>query len=124
VLEHVREDELFVREVHRVLKSGRKFIMTTPNGDFLANTNPDHIRHYTRAGLQSLLQKHFRSVSVEYAIAGGYFHKLGLRSWSLYRPVRTAASAAGNVVNAIQSSRAAIKTSALGTHHLLAIAEK
>ncbi len=123
VLEHVEEDEKFVSEVSRVLKPGGKFIMTTPNGDFVQNTNPDHKRHYKRQQLTNLLSKYFSKTEVEYAIAGGRSRKLGLRSWSLKRPVWTLGSAVGNIVNSIQSSRAGIEERAIGTHHLFAVSQ-
>jgi len=124
VLEHVEMDEKFVSEVCRVLKRGGKFIMTTPNGDYVENHNRDHKRHYKRAELVSLLSKYFQTVNVEYAIAGGYYRKLGLRSWSVRHPVQTFLSAFGNLVNSAQSYSSGIKTRAIGTHHLVAIAEK
>lgn len=124
VLEHVEEDGRFVSEVSRVLKPGGIFLMTTPNGDFVQNRNPDHKRHYKLRELEALLRSHFDDVSVEYAIAGGYFRRLGLRSWSPRRPVWTLSSMIGNIVNSAQSSRRDISTQELGTHHLIARAKK
>lgn len=124
VLEHVEEDEKFVNEVSRVLKPGGRFIMTTPNGDFVENHNPDHKRHYRRNQLIELLTRRFEQVDVEYAIAGGYFRKLGLRSWSATKPLRTMSSIFGNVVNSVQSNRKGIRDRAIGTHHLIACAVK
>lgn len=124
VLEHVQDDEKFVSEVCRVLKPGGRFIMTTPNGDFVENKNPDHKRHYKRQQLNGLLEKYFTSVEVEYAIAGGRYRKIGLKAWSLHRPLQTVSSAFGNIVNSYQSSRKDIKDQAIGTHHLIAVAEK
>lgn len=124
VLEHVEEDLQFIRQVHRVLKPNGYFLMTTPNGDFVRNTNPDHKRHYTRIGLQSLLESCFANVLIEYAIPCGVWHRLGLRSWSLRHPGRTALSMVGNLVNAIQSMQSTVKARAIGTRHLLAIAQK
>lgn len=124
VLEHVEDDETFVNEVSRVLKPGGRFIMTTPNGDFVENHNPDHKRHYKRIQLIELLERHFAEVKVDYAIAGGYFRKLGLRSWSASRPLWTISSVVGNIVNSAQSRRRSICKQALGTHHLIAWAEK
>lgn len=124
VLEHVEEDEKFVSEVHRVLKPGGRFIMTTPNGDFVENKNPDHKRHYKREQLTALLERHFATVNVEYAVAGGVYRKLGLKSWSIQHPMQTVSSAVGNIINSVQSSRKNIPQMAVGTHHLFAIAEK
>jgi SAM-dependent methyltransferase len=125
VLEHVEEDRLFLGNVRRVLKPGGVFLMTTPNGDHIATpTNPDHKRHYTREELSSLLASFFAPVEVEYAIEGGRFHSLGLKSWSVKHPVRTALSMLGNAVNAVQSSRPSIKQQSIGTQHLIATAGK
>lgn len=124
VLEHVEADEQFVKEVCRVLKPGGTFLMTTPNGDFVQNTNPDHKRHYTRGQLASLLKDYFSTVEVEYAIKGGTFRKLGLRSWSVKHPAQTALSMIGNVINTVQSARQSLKDQAQGTRHLIATARK
>lgn len=124
VLEHVEEDDLFVEQVFRVLKPGGVFIMTTPNGDWVENKNPDHKRHYKRVELDNLLNRYFDDVSVDYAIVGGKFRKSGLKPWSLNHPITTASSIVGNVVNTIQSSSEQIKDRSEGTHHLIAVAKK
>lgn len=124
VLEHVEEDDLFVKEVSRVLRRGGVFLMTTPNGDWVENKNPDHKRHYTKTELSTLLGRYFDDVAVTYAIAGGRYRKLGLRSWSARHPFRTAASIFGNVINSIQSADGKMEDRAAGTHHLIAIAKK
>lgn len=124
VLEHVEADDRFVSEVARVLRPGGAFIMSTPNGDWVENRNPDHKRHYRRTELESLLTRHFGEVSVEYAIVGGRYRSMGLRPWSLRHPVTTAGSALGNIVNTFQSSGRRIRERAAGTHHLIAVATK
>jgi SAM-dependent methyltransferase len=124
VLEHVEADEKFVSEVKRVLRRGGKFLMTTPNGDWVENKNPDHKRHYKKRQLEDLLRKHFDKVQVEYAIVGGSFRKIGLRPWSVKKPSSIVMGAAANVVNSIQSTRSGISLTAKGTHHLIALAEK
>lgn len=125
VLEHVERDRDFIRNVHRVLRPGGAFLMTTPNGD--SNPvpyNSDHKRHYTRAHLCTLLEEFFDELSVEYAIVGGRARSYGLRSWSLKRPLKTIASMAGNLINAGLSSLPEVRKRASGTKHLIAIARR
>lgn len=124
VIEHVEEDDLFVSEISRVLTPGGVAILTTPNGDFVENHNLDHKRHYKRAELHLLLQRHFSDVTTEYAIAGGKYRRLGLKSWSVRKPTQTVLSAFANIINSVQSSRPGLGASANGTHHLIAIAKK
>ncbi len=123
VLEHVEDDAAFVREVHRVLKPGGAFLMTTPNGDVVPNTNPDHKRHYTRGQLLERLASCFPEVQVEYAVRAGRWRTLGLRSWSARHPLRTAMSMIGNVVNTWQSAHVD-PNEAAGARHLVAVAAK
>jgi SAM-dependent methyltransferase len=124
VLEHVEDDGRFVRHVHRVLKPGGMFVMTTPNGDSVPNHNPDHRRHYTREQLLQLLNSVFASTSVIYAVRGGMWRKLGLKSWSPRRPLQTLLSMTGNIINSWQSSRRQVSTMVHGTRHLFALAKK
>lgn len=124
VLEHVEQDEKFVAEVYRVLKPGGVFLMTTPNGDWVVNKNPDHKRHYQKSQLSGILQKYFDEVSVDYAIRGGRYRRMGLKSWSLKSPLKTLRSIFGNIVNTRQSLNAEVKNSSTGTHHLFALARK
>lgn len=124
VLEHVEEDAEFVKNVHRILKPGGVFFMTTPNGDFVKNTNPDHKRHYKREQLSSLLSSYFESVEVIYAIHSGKFRTLGLRPWSIKHPLRTVLSMSGNVINAFQSANKNLKNQPIGTRNLFARAVK
>jgi len=124
VLEHVEEDVQFLREVHRVVKPGGTFLMTTPNGDTLTNVNPDHKRHYTREQLHRLLSAHFENVDVAYAIPGGAWQTLGMKSWSPRRPCQTLLSMAGNLVTSLRSTRQGIRDQAHGTHHLIAVARR
>jgi SAM-dependent methyltransferase len=124
VLEHVEADRLFVQQVARVLKPGGYFLLSTPNGDYVPNHNPDHKRHYTRAQLHALLAAELSAVSVDYAVRDGRFYTWGLGSWSLRKPVHTAQAMLGNFINFIESSTSAIKEQAHGTQHLVACARK
>ncbi len=62
VIEHIVKDKLYVEEIHRVLKPGGQFILTTPNKKMSLTRNPWHIREYTVAELKDLLLQYFESV--------------------------------------------------------------
>ncbi len=61
VIEHIKRDREFVREVWRVLKPGGCFIVTTPNRPMSLTRNPWHVREYRIEELRELLGD-FRSV--------------------------------------------------------------
>jgi len=119
VIEHVEEDEKFVQEIARVVKSNGIFFLTTPNGDHFPPTNPDHKRHYTKLQLETLLSKYFRQVEVYYAVRSGRFFLLSLRSWSVRRPIRTIVTMIASIVNRFQSASQSLKSDAQHTHHLV-----
>lgn len=62
VIEHIQKDDAFVKEIHRVLKPGGKFIHTTPNKKMSLTRNPWHIREYTVDELNDLLLVDFAKV--------------------------------------------------------------
>ena len=124
VLEHVSKDQLFIKAVHRVLKKDGVFIMTTPNGEYVVNTNPDHIRHYSRAQLQKLLKTTFSDVDVFYAVKGGVLYNLGLAQWTLKNPFRTLISMACNLLNNFQFLQPQLRYQNKGTMHLIGLAWK
>lgn len=62
VIEHIGRDAEFVREIHRVLRSGGRFIVTTPNAPMSLTRNPWHVREYRAEELRRLLAGPFRSV--------------------------------------------------------------
>jgi len=124
VLEHVEADVSFVKEVYRVLKPCGVFFMTTPNGDYVPNTNPDHKRHYKGSELKSLLERYFQEVDVEYAVRDGIFYRMGRKSLSVKRPVQTGLSMLGNIINLLQSSPGTLRNQVRGTCHLVATTRK
>lgn len=81
VIEHVPDDSAFVFQVHRILKPGGWLVLTTPNGESVANVNPDHVRHYTRAQLVDKLKEAFDDVRVWYGVRRGYLRRVSLRPW-------------------------------------------
>ena len=64
VIEHIEQDAAFVREVHRVLRPGGKFIVTTPNAPMSLTRNPWHVREYRAEELRALLQGPFAQVEM------------------------------------------------------------
>lgn len=62
VIEHIKRDSDFVKEVHRVLKRGGIFIVSTPNSQMSLTRNPWHIREYTPDEFNSLLGGVFSEV--------------------------------------------------------------
>lgn len=64
VIEHIQDDDYFVKELHRVLKPGGKLLMTTPNRPMSLTRNPWHIREYTGDELATLCKKYFSNVEM------------------------------------------------------------
>ena len=62
VVEHIKDDHAFIKEIHRVLKPGGKLIITTPNIKMSITRNPWHIREYTVEQLLQLLRNYFPDV--------------------------------------------------------------
>lgn len=80
VIEHIKRDKEFVREVHRVLKKGGKFIVSTPNRPMSLTRNPWHVREYTADEFGALLSM-FTEVEA-LGVAGNE------RVWSYYEKNR------------------------------------
>jgi 2-polyprenyl-3-methyl-5-hydroxy-6-metoxy-1,4-benzoquinol methylase len=86
-IEHVDRDERFLQEIARVLRPDGQLLLSTPNR---AVTNPGtsitdrpfnshHVREYTQAEFQSLLQRHFHVFQPlgQSAYSGRYVGLLG-----------------------------------------------
>ena len=80
VIEHIKRDKEFVREVYRVLKPGGRFIVSTPNRPMSLTRNPWHVREYTAEQFKELLSIF---PSVEALGVGG-----NERVWSYYEKNR------------------------------------
>lgn len=59
VIEHIQNDDLFLKEAHRVLKPGGKIILTTINKKHSLTRNPWHEREYLAEELATLMRKYF-----------------------------------------------------------------
>lgn len=69
VIEHIRNDRLFLEEIHRVLKPGGIALITTPNRQMSLTRNPWHIREYLSDELSALASSIFSNVEMK-GIAG------------------------------------------------------
>ena len=54
VIEHIEDDVLFLKEIHRVLKPGGIALLTTPNRKMSLSRNPWHIREYLANELKNI----------------------------------------------------------------------
>ena len=71
-IEHLEQCRDYLRECHRVLKSGGIFICSTPNKwhDLPITYGPDHVHEFTVVEFQALIQQFFTKPSF---YAQGYF---------------------------------------------------
>lgn len=65
VIEHIANDALFLKEIHRVLKPGGTALLTTPNRKMSLSRNPWHVREYLPDELASLAKKFFRQAEMK-----------------------------------------------------------
>lgn len=69
VIEHIKKDAAFLKEIHRILKPGGKALISTPNIKMTLSRNPWHIREYTAEQLEALAGQYFDQVDMK-GIAG------------------------------------------------------
>ena len=62
VIEHIKDDFGFIREIYRVLKPGGKLIVSTPNKRMSLTRNPWHVREYTVDEFKNLIGSHFNGI--------------------------------------------------------------
>lgn len=79
VIEHIQDDQSFVKEIARVLKPNGVLVLTTPNKIMSLTRNPWHVREYLHKELESLLGKYFAKVEM-YGVTGNetvmeYYHQ-------------------------------------------------
>ncbi len=65
VIEHIQNDELFLKEIKRVLKPGGKLIMTTPNIKMSLTRNPWHIREYSPEQMNNVVKSVFENFELK-----------------------------------------------------------
>ena len=69
VIEHIKGDSTFLKEIYRVLKPEGKALISTPNIKMTLSRNPWHIREYTAKELADLASKIFANVEMK-GVAG------------------------------------------------------
>ena len=69
VIEHIQDDNLFLKEISRLLKPGGKALISTPNIKMTLSRNPWHIREYTGDQLSKICENYFSHVDMK-GIAG------------------------------------------------------
>jgi 2-polyprenyl-3-methyl-5-hydroxy-6-metoxy-1,4-benzoquinol methylase len=126
VIEHVEEDDDFVKNISKVIKKGGWAYFTTPNGDYIKNEgpdkNPDHVRHYTKAQLQSLLEQYFENVDVHYAVKTGKYRVWSLKSLKTKNLMHIIKSLVGTLKNRYESRGREAQPQE--TAHLISVAVK
>src|SRR5258706_4377112 len=65
VIEHIVDDNLYLKEISRVLKPDGLALITTPNRPMSLSRNPWHEREYTADELASLAKKYFSVVEMK-----------------------------------------------------------
>jgi SAM-dependent methyltransferase len=65
VIEHIKDDKLFLQEIYRMLKPGGKAIISTPNINHTLSRNPWHEREYTPQELIELASGIFDRVEAK-----------------------------------------------------------
>jgi ubiquinone/menaquinone biosynthesis C-methylase UbiE len=65
VIEHIQNDELFLKEIKRVLKPGGKMVMTTPNILMSLTRNPWHIREYSPEQMGNIVKSIFSNFEMK-----------------------------------------------------------
>jgi SAM-dependent methyltransferase len=65
VIEHIENDALYLKEIHRVLKQGGMALITTPNRKMSLSRNPWHVREYLPEELSTLARKFFSNVDMK-----------------------------------------------------------
>jgi ubiquinone/menaquinone biosynthesis C-methylase UbiE len=65
VIEHIQNDVLYLKEIHRVLKPGGIALLTTPNRKLSLSRNPWHIREYLAQELKDLASGIFSTTEMK-----------------------------------------------------------
>lgn len=65
VIEHIKDHDLFLKEIHRLLKPGGKAYITTPNRVKSIARNPWHVKEFNYEEISLTLNTHFSKYSIQ-----------------------------------------------------------
>ena len=65
VIEHIKNDKLFIKEIYRTLKPGGIALLSTPNINMTLTRNPWHVREYTSNELKKLASINFKEIMMK-----------------------------------------------------------
>lgn len=90
-LEHIKDTENLIKNLYDYLRPGGVLILTTPNGEFVQNTNPEHVRHYEEKDLRCKFGKVFgyANIGVKRICTDYPGRHYAFSSWSIKRPLKT-----------------------------------
>ena len=81
VLEHLKQDNKAVKEIHRILKKSGKLVVCVPNDTLLSYLNPvryvQHERHYSISHISNILKNNGFKIKKIHA-GGGIFELMNL----------------------------------------------
>ncbi len=125
VIEHVENDGLFIEQAARLLKPGGFLLLTTPNGHWVKNNNPDHKRHYQFDELKAKLTEHLSVEWIYFLICDGFTRRYCTASINVKRPIRSAAGIFVNLLGMVYSLYInRNRNNPKGKIHLVALARK
>ena len=121
VIEHLDNPENAIRNIRVMLKTGGYLILTTPNGAFVENNNPEHKSPYKIHELRDIFMRNgFEIIELSYICRDFKYRRNSFFSWSLRRPIRTIfAMAMGFIANELYASG-----ERYDSHNILIIARK
>jgi 2-polyprenyl-3-methyl-5-hydroxy-6-metoxy-1,4-benzoquinol methylase len=64
-IEHIKDDENFLKDIFRVLKPGGKLILSTPNKKMSLTRNPWHEREYTAETMRKFIGSTFSTFTIQ-----------------------------------------------------------
>jgi 2-polyprenyl-3-methyl-5-hydroxy-6-metoxy-1,4-benzoquinol methylase len=75
VIEHIKDDLAYLKEIYRILKPGGVALISTPNIKKTLTRNPWHIREYTPSEFKNLISKVFTNFQLKGIDGSDKFYK-------------------------------------------------